>query len=423
MPIAAPRRVVLSLARPAAPRGVRGWTRTAAAAATALALAACGTDAIVGPHAAPTLDAAPTAAALLEAAPLRTALDVSSAATFVAGPLAFATYEGSGEVVHPDVVTFDGPWHGHRFWAALTPYPNSAERYENPSVYASQDGDRWSAPAAQLNPLATTSRGYLSDPDMVYEPTRGELWMYYREVETRAVRPKARKHYADHVWLTTSTDGTTWARPRQVVADTNRYVVSPSVIRTSATDWRMYAVDAGQGGCAAKSTRVVVRRSTDGLRWTSTAVAGLAQAGYQAWHLDVQYVAARHEYWALLAAYPTGQSCTATSLFLATSPDGARWTTYPTPVLARGAVPQFSAAVYRSTFAHTGSDSVTIWYSGARLVTPATKHQGPVLAWTAAVTHTTGTALLARVADRTGARSLGVVPSAGVTLMPSGEAP
>ncbi len=77
-------------------------------------------------------------------------------------PIEFETYESSKQVVHPSAVMFPSTWHGQRFWLALTPYPNSDSRVENPSLYTSATGESWGIPAGLRNPIARTERGYLS---------------------------------------------------------------------------------------------------------------------------------------------------------------------------------------------------------------------------------------------------------------------
>lgn len=333
----------------------------------------------------------------------------------------FGTYEGSGEVVHPDVVVFPNGWNGHRYWSVLTPYPNSAVRYENPSLYTSEDGDKWTIPSGVTNPLARTRRGYLSDPDLVYQETTDELWLYYREVQTLMGTSLIKRHIADHIWLAKSSNGKDWTRPVRLASDTGRYVVSPSIVRTPTHEWRMFEVDAGVDGCSSKTSRVVSRRSNDGLKWSATTPVTLTQPGYQPWHLDVQYITQRGEYWALIAAYPTAQGCVATSLFLATSPDGQTWKTYPAPVLAKGAVPQFSAAVYRSTFAFTDAENVTLWFSGARL---ASVNAGKnVFAWTAAVAHTTASDIMTRITTTANSTPLPVTTAPGTMMMSANGVP
>src|SRR5207237_266395 len=117
-------------------------------------------------------------------------------------PISFDTYERSRQVVHPSAVEFPTPWHGQRFWLALTPYPNSDSRVENPSLFTSATGDDWTVPTGVTNPVAKSGRGYLSDPELAYDPTSDELRLYYREViETRHGHQKP-KHRADVLYLT-----------------------------------------------------------------------------------------------------------------------------------------------------------------------------------------------------------------------------
>jgi hypothetical protein len=57
--------------------------------------------------------------------------------------LQLLTYDGSGQLVHPDVVRW--PRSGGDLWMAVTPYPYAREKWENPSIYRSRDGLTWRA--------------------------------------------------------------------------------------------------------------------------------------------------------------------------------------------------------------------------------------------------------------------------------------
>jgi len=82
----------------------------------------------------------------------------------------------------------------------------------------------------------------------------------------------------------------------------------------------------------------------------------------------VQYVAAKSEYWALIAAYPQGTTCSQSAVYFARSTDGTSWTVSPTPLLGPGEFDPIRDLVYRSSFHyHDGSDAVSVWFSGARL--------------------------------------------------------
>jgi hypothetical protein len=312
----------------------------------------------------------------------------------LATTLDIATYDGSGEVVHPDVVRVDRPWSGRRYWMAVTPYPNGNDHYENPSIYASEDGENWSVPRGATNPLARSATGHLSDPDLVFDDASGQLVLYYRDTVLGA----GSAHLSDDVYRTTSDDGVRWTRPALVYSDSARYVVSPTFLRGPDGRWRDWAVDAGVDGCRASRTAVTLRTSSDGRTWSPPHAVALAQPGYQVWHIDVQWVGPRGEYWALYAAYPPEWGCGYTDLFLATSRDGEQWTTYPSPVLARGAVGAFATAVYRSTFVvDTPADSVTLWFSGMR--TDVVMGAGSISHWSSAIARTSVDDLLRRASS------------------------
>src|SRR5439155_20610297 len=50
------------------------------------------------------------------------------------------TYDGTGQVVEPDVIHVPRGWNGYEYWMAVTPYPCGDESLENPSILVSHDG-------------------------------------------------------------------------------------------------------------------------------------------------------------------------------------------------------------------------------------------------------------------------------------------
>jgi len=223
-------------------------------------------------------------------------------------------------------------------------------------VFEGDDGEEWTIPTGATNPVAQPPiGGYLSDPDQLWIPESRELWMYYRQVTS-----------SDNViLLTRSSDGARWSSAVEVTRAPGHQIVSPSVVRRGSRDWLMWSVNSGSVGCRAAKTTVELRRSEDGIAWSAPVTVPLAQPGYWVWHIDVQWVPSRHEFWALYNV-KSAADCNTPAVYLATSPDGTTWTTYPSPVLSRGATPEFTDIVYRSSFEYAPvSDVVTFWYSGA----------------------------------------------------------
>lgn len=284
----------------------------------------------------------------------------------VIATLNLKTYDGSGQTVHPDFVTTAGEWPGAHEYLLITPYPNGNAGYENPSVFESADALHWTIPADVTNPIVTPANGYSSDPDAVYVAERSELWLYFREVASENV-----------VRLTTSRDAMHWSAPVTVAHAPNHELISPTVVRRGASEWLMWAVN-GNEGCAGATAKVELRRSSNGIDWSGPQTVDLVQPGLWPWHIDVEWIPARGEFWAMYNVKTAG-SCATDAVYLATSTDGIHWTTYPSPVLTRGAVPALQDIVYRSTFAFDPVlDEITIWYSGAR-------YDGRVYNWASAV--------------------------------------
>jgi len=309
-------------------------------AAMTFPLVACVADRAVAPGTTPVWSAIPGGAIPIEQ------FDV----------LRLPTYDGGGETVHPTYIGPTSRWPTSTHYLFVTPYPRGATAVENPSVFAGVDGATWDTLPQAPNPLVHPSaHGYLSDPEAVYEPDRNEIYLYYREVTDSNI-----------IRMISSRDAVRWSQPIVVVAGPGQTVVSPAVVRKGPGNWLMWTVNAGRQGGAATTTKIDLRRSTDGVNWSAPQNVSLTQPGTWPWHLDVKWIPSRFQYWAIYDGKRPGD-CATDVLYMATSPDGVTWTTYPTPVLTAGATPALEDIVYRSTFAFDAADDViTFWYSGAR---------------------------------------------------------
>jgi len=313
--------------------------------------------------------------------------------------LTLPTADGSGMVVHPDYIRRPSSWTGPARFLAITTYPGADPNREWPSIFAQDSvSTRWHLAAGTPNPVLEAPMAMIySDPDIVYEPDSNELWMYVRLVNATW----------NVVQIVKSRDGVHWTDPVDVDSARNHGMISPAVVRRDRGDWYLWSVHADQTGCAAAGTAVLERRtSADGVRWSAPDTASIA--GHP-WHLDVQWVPSRGEWWAIYV-----ESCMPTAVRLATSTDGRTWTVLPSPVLTAGAIPEFSDLVYRSTLAVEG-DSVRLWFSGARWVTA--EDSGWV--WRAAASVEGVGALLQRLAQPAAAP----VAVPGRTRLPFPESP
>ena len=270
-------------------------------------------------------------------------------------PLTLQTYEGSGQAVHPDFVAPASNWPHRLFYLAITPYAWGRANRENPSLYASVDGVSWRAAPRAPMPLATPQTGHLSDPDMLHDPERNELLLYYRQASGN-----------DRIFLRRSHNGTAWTPAAPLFDGPPSSILSPAIVRRGSGEWLMWSVNAN-GGCYGAFTSVEMRHSSDGALWSDPQPVRLpTPGGFFAWHIDVQWIPERSEYWAIFPIKARG-TCATTAVYIASSRDGIEWNTVPAPIMTAGVIPALQHIVYRSTFAYDPrSDVVTIWYSGAR---------------------------------------------------------
>jgi hypothetical protein len=261
------------------------------------------------------------------------------------------TYDGSGQGMHPDIVSFTSDWHNFRYWMSVTPYPNNNSTVENPSILASHDGMHWEVPPGINNPVASYQSSHLMDSDLFYDAASDQLWLYY-----------ARDASQDYLERTTSSDGVHWSAGEVLLQVPYVNLVSPAVQKVNGT-YELWSVNPGASGCGATTTLVEYRTSPDGEHWTAPSTTHLQQPGAQIWHMDVVWIESKKEYWTLFVAYPNGKNCGTTSLYFAKSTDGLNWTSFSKPVLSPG--PDWDAGqIYRSTFLYDpSSDSLDIWYS------------------------------------------------------------
>lgn len=281
--------------------------------------------------------------------------------------LSIPTFDGSGQVVHPDYAATPAGRFGTPAHLAITPYPQGDAKFENPSMFAGTRLDIWFLEAGAPNPVVHPQAGYLSDPDLLYEPDAKELWLYYRQVTGDNI-----------VHLLRSSDGITWGPAVEVARTPSHNLVSPSIVRRAPGDWWMWSVNSGPSGCGASSTTVEVRRSTDGILWSDPETTDLNGGDLWPWHIDVEWIPSLDQFWAVYNV-KTSTGCTTPAVFLATSADGITWQAVEQPVIVKGRIPQFADIVYRTGFVYDPlTDAVTFWYSGARF-------QGGSYVWSAAV--------------------------------------
>lgn len=259
------------------------------------------------------------------------------------------TYDGSGQVVHPDVVFIPNGWNGYRYWMAFTPFPAGNQAYENPSIVASNDGTTWVVPAGLTNPIvAAPGVGWNADASLLLAPS-GRMYCYHLWTNVDVTK----------IYETHSDDGTTWSAHTELLssATTGENMLSPTVVYKDGV-YYMWTVDT-------LATPTVVRRSCstpDGTFANAADCTTTMAGGVTPFHVDVLRTGSEY----LMILHTQG---TANQIRLATSHDGLVWDVQTVPLLAArvaDASKWDSAIVYRSTgvLAENGQH-LKLWYSGA----------------------------------------------------------
>lgn len=275
--------------------------------------------------------------------------------------LKIPTYVGSGQAVHPCVVYTPDGWNGYKYWMAYTPFPDSNDDYENPSICASNDGINWVVPKGLTNPLVQMpATGHNCDPELIYNSASNELWLYWVE---------ANDIDRSFVKLIKSSDGIHWSDPQLSFTDTRAAysTISPTIdYIPSLGIYYMWTIAPGDDEATVQNNFVEIRQSADGVNWSQPArIKNFLQADCELWHIFIRYVPSQNEYWAVSAAYPEGLSMDDTRLYFAKSTDGINWISYDSPALDKGVEGAWdSSGIYRSCFVYdSATDLLRVWYS------------------------------------------------------------
>ncbi|GKX27565.1 hypothetical protein SH1V18_00450 [Vallitalea longa] len=296
---------------------------------------------------------------------------VYNAENYLNIPTFTANGKNEGEVTHPDIIKFDTSWNGYKYWMAVTPNQTGNSQFENPCIVASNDGENWVVPKDIENPLTGIKeepRPYHNcDVDLVYDEDSDSLRVYY--VWSKDDIPYGQDGFQPSevrlIEVKKSDEGYSVSSPETVVISDKRYdILSPSIVKKSDDEWYMWCVNTGDRGYNNQTNHVDYRTSSDGKNWSMPVSLKdtFIQRGYQPWHIDVEYVEEKDEYFTIFPAYPDGGNSEFTELFFARSNDGITWTNYENPMLRVDRDSWDSDFIYRSTFI-IENDTMRIWYS------------------------------------------------------------
>jgi hypothetical protein len=269
-------------------------------------------------------------------------------------PLITPTYDGSGEAFHPSV--YDAgegnvwPSTGspqHRYWMAMTPYPNTNDAYENPSILVSDDRETWTVPSGLTNPIdPKPGTDHNADTEILHGQD-DKLYVYYIDTATTGYNMNVRS----------SSDGVTWSA--ETTLFNGSYAACPTVFY-DGSQYIMIYVDA-------ESTPYVLRYRTcatpDGT-WSAESSLSISgtPSGTHPWNIFARKIS-DGSYLALIHFPPTTDPQKTGSLYWATSSNGTTWTVSDVEI-DTGDYDFIAGTIYRSCFVEVGSGEYWVWFSG-----------------------------------------------------------
>lgn len=186
--------------------------------------------------------------------------------------LIIETYDGSGQLVHPDMIKSDGT-----MWFVATPYPYGMEEYENPSIYNITDADSFIPHTCPISKQSCRTQGtHLSDPAFVN--VGPELYCIFRSTEDRKVNHLFRSKY-DSV-------RDEWGHPEVFYSSDDDLLLSPAPV-CDGSKIVMYHADWNEG--TGHLYRAVFSRDFVFEQSREVSVNGLPE-GYSIWHQAVRYI-------------------------------------------------------------------------------------------------------------------------------------
>jgi putative cell wall-binding protein len=206
-------------------------------------------------------------------------------------PLKIPTYDGSNQSTHPKVLYFSASWNGWKYWMVMTPYPNSNDYFENPSILVSNNGVDWSVPRGLKNPIAIPPKKtnqHNSDGHLVYNKELNQLELWYRYTSFDE---------GDTILKSISTDGTNWSSSEPMLKYVNKQCLSPAIIREDGK-YKIWYVN--------EELKCIYIESADGVSWTAPLEVQLnLPTSYVPWHLDMVHTEEGYEI--LISSFKTGE--------------------------------------------------------------------------------------------------------------------
>jgi len=276
--------------------------------------------------------------------------------------LHFKTYDGSGQLMHPDIIALNDS-EKISFFFTGTPYPDFKDTFENPCIYKSLDGLNFSEPDSGINPLVTTPLyDHNDDPDIHYDSITKQFIIYYLET----MRPDSQ-----NVVQLSGKPGGIWEKKTILhynLKNEKKFILSPSFVDVNNKEHLLFYVVKPVDSTQKYHIEYILSSGDNGFRKNKYKIPALdIPESFHPWHLDVQ----KHngKYYMLFSGFNGNEpvwgdeNFNKYTLLLATSKDLKKWAVSPVNMVdCYGVNDDDCRYVCRSTSLISGNIMV-IWYS------------------------------------------------------------
>ena len=267
-------------------------------------------------------------------------------------PLVTPTYVAGDQAIHPAVVDAGNgnlwPASGdarHRYWMAMTPYPDSNAAVEDPSILVSDDLITWTVPTGLTNPIAPSPAGsaHNADTELILH-TDDKLYCFWIDTAVTGYNMQVKS----------SADGVTWSSMTTLFSGS--YASCPTVF-WDGTQYVMIYVD---GETTAYVLRYRTCATPDGT-WSSESNITLndVPSGAHPWNISARRIGA-NQYLAIVHFPPTSAPQVGGGAWWATSTNGTVWDVVRQEV-ATGDYDTIQFTIYQSCFVPDTDSSGSYW--------------------------------------------------------------
>ncbi|MCH7379972.1 MULTISPECIES: hypothetical protein [Acinetobacter] len=268
-------------------------------------------------------------------------------------------YFANDHVVHPMFLDFqDKLVEKNKYWLGITPYHNTQDVYENPTIYESNNLENFDLISRFKQPLSeipkkinSDDKAYNSDINFGYDPFKGELIMMWRTVNSLHGNVNNRLFDLRYV---TSKDGVKWSEEKVLFSNSYKDpILSPSILYNTENNlWYLYYV-----GYRKNKATIAYRTSAnlEGI-WSDAHFIDNPK-NIDPWHLEARFVGKQ-------TILLINDNFSSKNLYFALGPNGENFKVSEKPLLSGKDLAPYKAS-FSPIYNQNGSVSFNVYWTSS----------------------------------------------------------